>query len=325
MNSVPFSFCMDVLGKLNAYTWHYQDMEEMLTGRWKAAAGRFAKNVCDVEVCVECDDGVWGYSTVTYSFNDSKSLDEIMARDRRFVRCTSISIQFEVDRVGYCARSSKEEIFDRLIPFMVQQSHSDRSISFYHKLSCEDARMYFDLLLSCKGFGFKSVFLPYFGPETERFLAACLKHNLICLTLGSCWPYTQALEDMILKHILKRSKVDFTITRFNRAEHEGGLKLNTKILNATMDSWNNLDEGSYLHVSGYWYDDLEPILSIPMPPNVTRTQHKVEVDDEDVSLILWTKENGFTLSCTLTWTRNYILFTSPPDDRYCHTNRQAIS
>uniref|UniRef100_A0A1I8AH84 DUF789 domain-containing protein n=1 Tax=Steinernema glaseri TaxID=37863 RepID=A0A1I8AH84_9BILA len=277
MDSVPFSFCMDVLGKLSANTWHYQEMEEMLTGRWKAAAGRYAKNVCDVAVRVECEDGEWGYSTTTHTFNDySKPLEEIMARDRRF------------------------------------QSHSDRSISFYHTLSRQDARMYFDLLLSCKGFGFKSVFLPYFGPETERFLAACLEHNLIYMTLGSCWPHTQALEDMILKHLSKWCNVDFCITSFDHAEHEGGLKLSSKILNATMDSWINLDEGSYLSVSGPWYDDLEPVLSIPLPPNVTRTQPKVEVDDEDVSIVLWTKENGFTLSCVLYWTRQYILFSSPP-------------
>uniref|UniRef100_A0A1I7YF04 Sugar phosphate phosphatase n=1 Tax=Steinernema glaseri TaxID=37863 RepID=A0A1I7YF04_9BILA len=307
MDSVPFTFCLDVMERLNANSWNYQLMEESLTGRWKAAAKRYVENVHNVDVFFNCRDGVWEYSTTVDQAYEDRSLDDLLAMNRRFVRCRAIYVHHAIHPIGYYTTCTKEEIFNRLIPFMVQQSRSFRTLSFHHSLSREDARTYFDLFRSCRGFGFQDLDLPYFGEETEQFLSACLEHNLKCLTLDTSWPQSQAVEDLILKFL--SAGIMLTINERQDGASEAGLKLSPKILKAVLEAWDKAVNLSFFNVTAPWHDDLELILSIPLPPNVSRTEPKT---NKHKSVVMWSKEDGSVLSCSLYWEEHFIRFRSPP-------------
>uniref|UniRef100_A0A1I7Y6I6 NodB homology domain-containing protein n=1 Tax=Steinernema glaseri TaxID=37863 RepID=A0A1I7Y6I6_9BILA len=314
MDSVPYAFCLDVIGCLGAHgknydcSWNCKIMEEWLTGRWKAAVRSYTDKVQDITVGFKCIDGQWSYSTNIDKTNKGKSLDELLAMNRRFVRCDHIGVHSGIHPIGYHTTCPKEEIFTRLIPFLVQQSRFYRRLWFDEGLSSQDARVYFDLFLSCRGFEFRDLHLPYFGPETVEFLSACLEHNIKYLTLTTSWPWSQALEEIIRKYLNVGTGQHFDV--FTEEDDESGESfMCPSILKIIFDAWDKVD--NYFEFSTPWCGDLEPMLSIPLPPDVTRTQGKMM--DENTSVVLWSKENGSVLSCSVSWGSNgchYMEFTS---------------
>uniref|UniRef100_A0A1I7YES0 F-box domain-containing protein n=1 Tax=Steinernema glaseri TaxID=37863 RepID=A0A1I7YES0_9BILA len=299
MDSVPFEFCLDVMGKLQKKDYHYEKMAQTITGRWKAAAQRYADNVCDFEVDLRCDEGKWSCTCIID--NDYYiSLDDLLAMSRRFVRCRAINVNKELDDDDYTT-CSKEVIFGRLLPLMVQQAHSHGALRFHRSLSREDARMCFDFFRSCKGFGFPDLELPYFGEESEQFLSVCLEHGLKCLTLDTSWSLSQAVENLILKYFTTRrsrwtwSRSDPSHSlKINEPEGAENEELSTlisrRILEITVNAWSEADN-NFFEVYSPWYGDLGPVLSIPVPPNVTRTEYKIS---EEYS-VRWSKRNGCIL------------------------------
>uniref|UniRef100_A0A1I8AGS3 TIR domain-containing protein n=1 Tax=Steinernema glaseri TaxID=37863 RepID=A0A1I8AGS3_9BILA len=299
MDSVPFSFCMDVLGRINAYSWHFCKMEEVLTGRLKAATRRYSGNARELDLKINCEEGEWGYSTIDY--HDGDSLDEMLARDRRFLRFRSIDFGH---RLGisdeFVATCSKEDICNRLIPLIVRQLRPCNNISLWYDdgqgstLSRQHVRMFLDAFLNCKGFRQRcySLGLPYFGPESEQFLTTMLEDdcNLDYLYLHSDWPHSDTLERLVLK-FLSHKVICFGINGLE----DGGLKLNPTILKAVFDAWYRAENS--FSAAGPWNGDIEALLSIPVPQNVTRTQPKPKTKGEDESFIVWTKDNGFALQC----------------------------
>uniref|UniRef100_A0A1I7Y750 Ig-like domain-containing protein n=1 Tax=Steinernema glaseri TaxID=37863 RepID=A0A1I7Y750_9BILA len=82
--------------------------------------------------------------------------------------------------------------------------------------------------------------------------------------------------------------------------------MNAKLLEVTLDTWSKLDNDTTFEVAGIWSEDVEDLLSIPLPPNVTRAEPKM--DDEKVSIIKWSKEDGVTLQCKINWEFHLIEF-----------------
>uniref|UniRef100_A0A1I8AG26 CVNH domain-containing protein n=2 Tax=Steinernema glaseri TaxID=37863 RepID=A0A1I8AG26_9BILA len=288
---------MDVLGRLNAHTWHYHEMEKMFTGRWKAAAGRYADNDRELDLKINFEEGEWGYSTRDYY--DGDSLDEMLARDRRFLRFRSIDIGRPLG-IGdisddFKTTCSKEDIFDRLIPLIVRQLRPCNDISLWDGISRQHARMLFDAFLYCKGFRERcsSLDLPYFGPESEQFITTMLEDHchLDCLSLYSNWPHSETVEHLVLKFLSLRV-FGFGI---GGLANDDGLKLNPTILKAVLDAWYRVETSFSAYAP--WNGDLEPLLSIPLPQNVTRTQPEPKRRGGDESFIVWTKEDGSALAC----------------------------
>uniref|UniRef100_A0A1I7Y2P7 FBA domain-containing protein n=1 Tax=Steinernema glaseri TaxID=37863 RepID=A0A1I7Y2P7_9BILA len=61
MDSVPLTFCRDVFGSLGVTTEEYDELAGALTGRWKAAATQYARNVQMFEVVFGRDEDGWHY------------------------------------------------------------------------------------------------------------------------------------------------------------------------------------------------------------------------------------------------------------------------
>uniref|UniRef100_A0A1I7ZXF3 DNA_LIGASE_A3 domain-containing protein n=1 Tax=Steinernema glaseri TaxID=37863 RepID=A0A1I7ZXF3_9BILA len=112
MDSVPFGFCFDVMGRLDrSHRKRYSNVEQALTGRWKAAARRYLENDRGLRVTISFEEGEWGYTTIDYY--DGDSLDEMLARDSRFLWFSTIYLHFpsgDRNSDDFVATCSKEDI-----------------------------------------------------------------------------------------------------------------------------------------------------------------------------------------------------------------------
>uniref|UniRef100_A0A1I7ZWX1 FBA_2 domain-containing protein n=1 Tax=Steinernema glaseri TaxID=37863 RepID=A0A1I7ZWX1_9BILA len=292
---------MDVMKNIWPYT--YEELLNGLTGRWKAAAGRYAENTLFLSITIYCEDGEWGYAT--YMCGQEISYEDLLALDRRFVRCTSIDVCNEPDTCDFPFPCSKEKLFNQVIPFFIQRSSPFSGIQFLpniHGIEMEHARMYLKSLRSYIDLGLRETMLKlsYYGQESEDFVAAWVDSNHCnrSVILDTSWPQTQAIEDLVLKYLRRKNYINFFIF-CSTSEIEGHLKMNAKLLEATLDTWSKLDNDSFFTVGGAWSKDVEDLLSIPLPPNVTREEPTM--DGEKVSTIEWTKEDGATLQCKIVW------------------------
>uniref|UniRef100_A0A1I7ZWR6 mRNA_cap_enzyme domain-containing protein n=1 Tax=Steinernema glaseri TaxID=37863 RepID=A0A1I7ZWR6_9BILA len=69
-----------------------------------------------------------------------------------------------------------------------------------------------------------------------------------------------------------------------------------------------MEDSKEFNASAPWNDDLQLLLSIPVPPTVTRTQPDGKKNPNPKfhkSYILWTKEDGSALGCTVTTDNKY--------------------
>uniref|UniRef100_A0A1I7ZWV9 PRKCSH domain-containing protein n=1 Tax=Steinernema glaseri TaxID=37863 RepID=A0A1I7ZWV9_9BILA len=299
MDSVPFSFCMDVMG--NIQTYQYKELSNVLSGRWKAAAGRYDDNVHDVRLSIYCEDGEWGYAT--YMCGQEISYEDLLPLDRRYVRCDNIYVSSEPDSCDFPFKCSKEKLFNQVIPFFIQRSSPYSGIvfhEFFGDIPMEHAHVYLNSLRSYIDRGLRKTHLDlqYYGQESEDFVAAWVDSDRSDrdLCLDSSWPHTQAVEDLVLKYLRPRNRTDFFINT-SRRESEECLKMNTTLLKATLDTWSKLNKKCFFRVGGRWTEDMETLLSVPLPPNVTRAEPKA--DEENV--IFWTREDGSTLNCWISW------------------------
>uniref|UniRef100_A0A1I7YDN4 SHSP domain-containing protein n=1 Tax=Steinernema glaseri TaxID=37863 RepID=A0A1I7YDN4_9BILA len=316
MDSVPFAFCMDLMGHLNLDWGKYEKLANVLTGRWKAAANSFAENVHDLELRCKVEEGEWSYIVLADSRSGDKPFDEIVALNDRFIRCKYISIDILYEVVDL---RPKEEILAQVIPFMAQ--HLRRSSGIYFRntpsdLSEEEAGMLFGSLLVSHGFGlrdFGTLCLPYYGPESESFLNSLLDRgcSLQTLCLDTSWPDSQAVEDIIVELFTPRPKISLII--YPNGDKRNYI-LSAKIFEAIVNAWNKAENLSSLNVYGPWHAGSEEVLFVPVPPSVTRKLLKAQ--EENKSFTVWSKENGSTLSCTIDYTEHKIQFRSPPDDRF---------
>uniref|UniRef100_A0A1I7XYS0 FBA_2 domain-containing protein n=1 Tax=Steinernema glaseri TaxID=37863 RepID=A0A1I7XYS0_9BILA len=236
----------------------------------------------------------------------------MLAMDRRYIWFTRITIngELEIDD-SFWTTCSKEEIFSRLIPFLVRQLRPGTLIDFIEGLSRQDARMYFDAFLSCKGFRERCSFLwlPYYGPESEQFLATLLEGdcNLQGLSLVLDWPHSETVERLVLQFLGGRPcRLDIYDQSDASPHAVGNLRLNSTILKALFDAWYRKEKFGHFGVCANWDGDLEPVLSIPVPPNVTRTQLKPKKQEDNIFpmpeikyYILWTREDESALVCVI--------------------------
>uniref|UniRef100_A0A1I7ZP52 FBA_2 domain-containing protein n=1 Tax=Steinernema glaseri TaxID=37863 RepID=A0A1I7ZP52_9BILA len=313
MDSVPFAFCMDVMGNVStsitepSYSARKPHWSTVLAGRWNAAVRSYDENLKQVSLTLYCNSGEWGYSMQVHRAHEDWSFEDLLPLDRRYVRCVSITLDTEHYVSDFYAACSQEKFFTKLLPFFLQQSDSHLSLSVAVGISMQHIQMYFDAFLSCKVFRLRcsEICLPYYGPESVQFLATILEGdcNLQSLSLPSYWPHSEPLERLMLKFLGGK------IYHCNIPDlwtGDGHVKLNSTILKAVFDAWYRMEKidherwllrGSHFTAYVPWNYDLEQLLAIPVPPNVIRTQRKPKEKDSDESFILWTREDGSALAC----------------------------
>uniref|UniRef100_A0A1I8AH89 Uncharacterized protein n=1 Tax=Steinernema glaseri TaxID=37863 RepID=A0A1I8AH89_9BILA len=309
MDSVPFDFCLNVIDVIGTVDLGCDDWDVMqaLTGRWRAAAKKYEDNGRRLSITVNFDEGKWDYTVLEVT--DEDSLDEMLARNPRFLLFDTIDIGCRTHTAGisdeFMATCSKEYVFNRLIPFLVRQLRPWNHFSFLSNLSKEHALMFFDAFLNCKGFRPRlySLDLPYFGPESEQFLTTMLEGDSILGWLSLIgWPHSEAVERLVLKFMSRRmSHLSIHDQPYHTVFHaEEPLKLNSTILKAVFDAWYRVEKSEMFSASAPWNGDLQPLLSIPVPPDVHRTLLQPKRKGGDESFIVWTKKNMTSLLCRIT-------------------------
>uniref|UniRef100_A0A1I7Y6A0 F-box domain-containing protein n=1 Tax=Steinernema glaseri TaxID=37863 RepID=A0A1I7Y6A0_9BILA len=324
MDSLPCDFCLDVMGHLNLDKDNYKELSTVLSGRWKEAAETYAHNIEDLELRCKVVNGSWSFVKCFLAPRNDISAEEILAMDDRFIRCNYIFINTCLEDIQYYNPCSKEEILNEVIPRTVQQLRPSSRIFFQHNLchlSRQDAELFFESFLGSPGFGlrcFGALGLPYYGPESESFLSTLLDRScsVECLLLDSQWPNSQSVEELLVKFLSPRDGIALYVHPPEDLESETSLTLSSTILEAIVNAWDKAD--SFLYVCAPWQSGFEEVLLVPVWPNVTRKLLKAKYENK--YFIVWSKESGSTLSCTIDFTERKISFDSPPDEKVYDPN-----
>uniref|UniRef100_A0A1I7Y6P6 SLC12 domain-containing protein n=1 Tax=Steinernema glaseri TaxID=37863 RepID=A0A1I7Y6P6_9BILA len=328
MDSLPPTFCLDVMGNLDLKWEKYGELAKALTGRWHAAARSFTENIHELQLLCKVYNGKWSYIAAFRERRDDRSDEEILAMNDRYIRCHFIYINTSSEGIEYYNSCPKEEILNEVIPRVIPQLRPSSRIFFQHNicaLSRKDADLFYHSLLDSSGFGircFGALALTYYGPESLYFLAILLTRgcNFEGLLLASGWPHSTAMEDLIVKFMCPRPRITFYIHSPEGAESQPTLKLTPRIMQAIVNAWDKAD--SYLYVCTPRYTGLEEVLSVPVPPNVNRRLLKAKYKNK--YFIIWSKDSGSTLSCTLNYAEHKISFNSPANERVYDRNNMCL-
>uniref|UniRef100_A0A1I7Y6H6 Tudor domain-containing protein n=1 Tax=Steinernema glaseri TaxID=37863 RepID=A0A1I7Y6H6_9BILA len=331
MDSVPSDFCLDVLGFRDVHPWDYEELAKALSGRWKAAADSLADNIQDLTLHCRVENGEWSYASRIYRRNnENRANQDDLPTDRRFLRCKGITFNAVKEDEEYIYEPcSKEEILDLVVPGMLLQMRRSSCIDFGSTLSPEDASLIFDSFLRWHAFGLHllSLWLPYYGPESERFLSTFLDRggNLGSLILNSSWPHSESVEGLVVKFLNSSDPfvfvVDWTPKEF---KSEPSLTLTPKILEVILNAWDTVEDFNIFFASTPWHAGPEEVLLLPVPPNATRKLLKAE--DASKEFIVWSKEDGSTLSCTIDYSKQRTSLNVPSDESvHDPTNIELVS
>uniref|UniRef100_A0A1I7XYM6 PcfJ-like protein n=1 Tax=Steinernema glaseri TaxID=37863 RepID=A0A1I7XYM6_9BILA len=305
MDSVPIRFWEGVFFALRWNRWRWYEIAEKLPQPWKTLAWRHATRRLDFYINFPNEPGEWSCWIETYDDQSllPKSLKELLAMDPRYLRCDEICVG--MDRCMGTALElcrGKENITEKVIPFLCRAAFIKTGLEFEYSCPREKARFYMDIFRNM--IIFSRLGLPYFGQETEDFLATQVANNYLLwnLAVQQDWPVTEANEDLVVQY-LTRKKGDLEP---QRALHlYESLKTNFRILKAAFDTWYQ-SENEEVHVySVAGHLTMEEVLSLPVPEDVWRVEG-VYVDngeygdvygDRLISFIRWTKPNGACFRC----------------------------
>uniref|UniRef100_A0A1I7ZS45 FBA_2 domain-containing protein n=1 Tax=Steinernema glaseri TaxID=37863 RepID=A0A1I7ZS45_9BILA len=296
MDSVPIRFCEDVFILLQWPDYQFLSIADKVPDPWKTLAKRFGANQQSIRVVFGIEHGEWCCWVEEMEGFGLQSLKELLAVDRRYFRCTEISVCEEEHLIMYnkiCSR--KEDITKKVIPFLntiPQKTH----LNFWGPR--ETMLAYLEIFRNLRIFNY--IDLPYCGRESEDFLEAQLNNSprLETFRLMGPWPNTEAVEKLFLRFFdSDMDRVSVIIPPDDLEERKSSLKVTLQILKAVFRSWydlgNNLTE-----VSGPPGITKEEILSLPVPEGLRRS-HEGR-NGGKVWYVRWSKPNGSRFECFLT-------------------------
>uniref|UniRef100_A0A1I7ZSB0 N-acetyltransferase domain-containing protein n=1 Tax=Steinernema glaseri TaxID=37863 RepID=A0A1I7ZSB0_9BILA len=295
MDKVPFRFWESVFFALRWDRWRWDEVAKKLPQPWKTLAGRHASRRFDFCINFPNEPGEWSCWIKTYDDQSllPKSLKELLTMDPRYLQCIAITVG-EDRCIGWALElcQGKENITDKVIPFLRRAAFIKAGLKFHESCPREKALFYMAIFRNMPIFG--GLCLPYYGEESEDFLATQVTSNNVLwnLAVQQDWPVTEASEDLVVQY-LTRKKGNLEPQRVLHLPES--IKTNFRILKAAFDTWYQ-SENEEVHVySVEGHLAKEEILSLPVPEDVCRVEG---VNHEGlVSFIRWSKPNGACFRC----------------------------
>uniref|UniRef100_A0A1I8AQM0 TEP1-F n=1 Tax=Steinernema glaseri TaxID=37863 RepID=A0A1I8AQM0_9BILA len=294
MDSVPLVFCRDVVGMLNLprmpIRLQYARLAEALTGPWKAAATQYAENAELFSVDFGRDDVGWFYWIFKYGEDVWSSvvisIDELSALSRRYTVFKSISATGRNMHHGEEVRCSREDIVQRLAPLVPPRIRQRTRIRVDPSCPQDVALSAFEMLRTCS---FNNLYIGYHGKESEDFLLVEKNRTIRDINLVR-WPHSAPLEEHLLKLLDSTAFNHMSFTRVQKDDNVG-LKISLAMLKVVFERWCRAEDETVFNFSGPTEATLDDALSIPLPPDVTRTMEDYEAETR----VCWTMRNGWTL------------------------------
>ncbi|KAK0428270.1 hypothetical protein QR680_010703 [Steinernema hermaphroditum] len=144
MDCVPYKFCEEVIGSLDMTKSNWEDDAKELSGLWRIAAEKYAENLCILEIAVWKDQGKWQCNIernweMPEDMKLPKSMGELLAMDRRFIRIGEVIFGRDADRPinGTVITISNKELVEKLIPFLNAQSFSSCTHRYTMQAICQ--------------------------------------------------------------------------------------------------------------------------------------------------------------------------------------------
>uniref|UniRef100_A0A1I7XZI4 FBD domain-containing protein n=1 Tax=Steinernema glaseri TaxID=37863 RepID=A0A1I7XZI4_9BILA len=290
MDSVPYVFCRDVCRSLGLENSAYRELSGALTGRWKAASDQHAQNLTTITVQFGKDDVGWFYKMETSDGRLIKSPAELSRCSKRYTAIARVEVVLLPFWTNEPTRCLKDEIVVELAP-LLRERLAPRFCLMVHHCPEDVALAAYQMFPS--PFTVDALHIIFHCKESEDLVVAHLDNNpRIRRLVLSGFPHTTTLEDRILKLLRSASFQCFSL------EYNFTIPFTLEMFKAFLDAWLQAEQSitQYLTAIGGGSRGVEPreILSIPVPPDVTRT-----VKDSphlNKLSVLWTKANRWYLS-----------------------------
>uniref|UniRef100_A0A1I7YWI1 SRR1 domain-containing protein n=1 Tax=Steinernema glaseri TaxID=37863 RepID=A0A1I7YWI1_9BILA len=305
MDSVPFVFCRDVCGSLGLHAEKYDELAGTLTGRWKAAATQYAENVGLLEVNFGRDDDGWFYWIFKHGeVIDVPSIDELSALSRRYAVFIGICADSQNRNELKAVRCSREDIVLRLAPLVRSRIRHNSRFYIYPTCLRDVALTVFEMFRTC--YWFKHLSIGYHGKESEEFLCAYIEKNpsisVIDLVI---WPHIAAVEGHLLKLL---GSPGFTYMSLPYGQKD--VRISLAMINVVFERWCRAENEMDFSLYGSPGVTIEKVMSIPLPPDVTRTVEKHGTR----TVIRWTRRNGWSLDYDLHGDHNMLSLSCSQKD-----------
>ncbi|KAK0428400.1 hypothetical protein QR680_010781 [Steinernema hermaphroditum] len=295
MDLIPYAFCEAVFVLLSMDKSNCEVIAKQLRGVWKRAAEKYAENVYIFTTGIWRDDGgQWWYNIWDHAQcqKGPASLDDLLRMDRRFVRFMRVTPGTGSISDEPAISISKQDLVNKYIPFLNLQSQRSTIFDLTDIAEHDTAVEYLKLFKEYTAFGFLT--LSYYGVESENFLAAQIKNNSFLYTVGykGCWPRSERIEDLSIEILRKPSITELCLPR-----DEEDNQLTMKVIKATFDLW--WLSGRRVDVSGSVDETEVDVLSIPLPPDVTRSEKYEKRGLREKLTVRWSKETVPDFTCVI--------------------------
>uniref|UniRef100_A0A1I7YDN9 TIR domain-containing protein n=1 Tax=Steinernema glaseri TaxID=37863 RepID=A0A1I7YDN9_9BILA len=295
MDSVPFAFCRDVCGFLGLEKEEFNELADTLTGRWKAAAAQYGENMTPFSLLFGLDDEGWYYRLNSCDRQtDIRSPGELRHLNQRYTPISWIG----VDRpASFAVRCSREELVMELAPLLRARLRPCTELFMNNNGSYpRDAE-----LAAVEMFGTPCTFyvlqVRYYSKESEDFVLSHLNNNPEIRSLVLIgFSHSTALEDQILRLLNSRS-LQYLWLEDDNEDDTVGIRFTFEMFKTFSDAWyrtgTNMDCFLFAKCGGSIGARPEEILSLPVPPYVTRTvKIDEELDEVHYLEVRWTQKDG---------------------------------
>ncbi|KAK0428348.1 hypothetical protein QR680_010753 [Steinernema hermaphroditum] len=300
MDSVPYKFCEDVIGSHVMTKSDWDDDAKALTGLWRIAAEKYAENLCILEITVWKDQGKWQCNIekdweMPEDMKLPKSIGELLAMDRRFIRIIDVVFGRDADRPinGTVITISSNDLVEKLIPFLNAQCLS--YCSHYYNLHGSPEYRDEDRKIFQRYVNFYRLYITYNDQHSEDYMVVQTKSNvrLSSLQLNEAvhWPNSDEIEDFLFD-LLRTTEMSIHIhTR------PGSLMVTIRSVKDVYNRWCESGEALCIYANSNVTE--EELLALTVPEGVTRYGERAKIGSVTMFIVRWRRGTTSVLECRL--------------------------
>uniref|UniRef100_A0A1I7Y255 Tudor domain-containing protein n=1 Tax=Steinernema glaseri TaxID=37863 RepID=A0A1I7Y255_9BILA len=231
------------------------------------------------------------------------SIEELLALEQQDTVLTSVHLSDDPTYGFELTRCSREDLVEKLAPFIAARTQPSTSlwVNGHREVILAAVDMF------RAPFAFGDLFIGYEGQESDDFLVTQLQNNpgIRHLRLMSPWPQSEALEDVLFKHLTSGVLEVFSMERLQRHDRSS-MRFTYGMFRQVFGAWSSAEtdkafkfEGPGGGLSGVTVED---VLSMPYPEEMARVEDNMTSFFVNMIVVAWTKPNGwhleFRLNCS---------------------------
>uniref|UniRef100_A0A1I7YVQ4 Tudor domain-containing protein n=2 Tax=Steinernema glaseri TaxID=37863 RepID=A0A1I7YVQ4_9BILA len=224
------------------------------------------------------------------------SIEELLALEQSDTVLTSVHLSDDPTFGLELTRCSREDLVEKLAPFIAARTQPCTSLWVNGPREVVLAAV--DMFRA--PFTFGDLFIGYEGQESDDFLVAQLQTNpgIRHLRLMSPWPHSEALEDVLFKHLTSGVLEVFSMERLQRYDRSS-MRFTYGMFRQVFDAWSTAEtdkafkfEGPGGGLTGVTVRD---VMYMSYPEEMIRTEDNLTSCYVDMFIVTWFKPSGWNL------------------------------